>query len=217
MRAADGRARAARGRRRPPIDRVRRRRPQLLRGEPEDVLHHPVELTDAVEPGRGADVREREIGVVEQTPGEMGAPAARDLGGRRADVDVEQAAEVAGAHAQARCERVLGGVVERAVGDRAQRPAHELGRVDPAGRGLAVGPAAQARAEARGFGRGGEGVRPRVARQRRTTAPRPAVDAGGDDSGELVHVPVLCHRDGRIRTRVRLVRIRRPDGRTTYA
>ena len=117
--------------------------PQLLGREPEDVLHHPVELADAVEPRRGArPCANGEVGVVEEAAGEVGAPAARDLGRGRADVNVEQPAQVARAHAEAGRERVLGGVVERAVGDGAQGPAHELGRLDPAGHGFAIGPAA---------------------------------------------------------------------------
>ena len=87
-----------------------------------------------------------------------------DFGRRRADVLVEQAPQVARAHAEPRREVVFGRVVERAVGDAPHRAAHELGRVDPARVGLAVGAAAQAGPEARRLGRGRVRVRLRVAR-----------------------------------------------------
>ena len=90
----------------------------------------------------------------------MRAARAGDLVRRRADVLVEQPAQVACAHAEpCAASSSSFAVVERAVGDAAQRAAHELGRVDPAGIGLAVGTAAQARPEARGLGRGRERVR----------------------------------------------------------
>ena len=185
----------------------RPRAPQLLGREAEDVLHHPVELADAVEPGRGRDLGERQVGVVEQAAGEVRAPAARDLGRSRADVNVEESAQVARAHPEPGRERVLGGVVERAVGDGAQRPAHELGGLDPTGHRFAIGTAAQARTKAGRLGRRGRRVRPGVARQRRSRAARAAVDPGRDDPGEILHVPVLGHRDRRIRTRATRVRI----------
>ena len=54
---------------------------------------------------------------------------------------------------------VLGVGVERAVGDEAQRAAHELGRVDPTRFRFAVGAALQAGPEPVGLGGGGERVR----------------------------------------------------------
>src|SRR5579859_4062984 len=50
-----------------------------------------------------------------------------------------------------------------------------------------VGAAAVARPEARGFGRGRMVEGPDVLRQRPPCAPRPAVDAGGDDGGVRGH------------------------------
>ena len=57
----------------------------------------------------------------------------RDLGRGGSDVNVEEAPQVTRAHPEPGRERVLGGVVERTVGDGAERPAHELGSLDPTG------------------------------------------------------------------------------------
>ena len=105
---------------------------QLGRRELEHLVHHPVHLADAVEAGRGRDLRHRQVGVVEQAAREVRAPRPRDLARRRADVLREQSPQVARAHAEARREIVFGRVVERAVGDAVHGAAHELGRGDPA-------------------------------------------------------------------------------------
>ncbi len=170
--------------------RVAPARPQLLRGETEDLLHDAVHVAGRLEPRGRCDARHRQIGVVEQSTGEVGSTRPRDLARCRADVLREQTSQVARAHTEPQGERVLDLGVEGAVGDETQRAAHELGRVDPTGLGLAIGPALQARPEPVGLGRRRVGVRARVAAQRPATAPEPAVDARGDDRSEVrVHDP----------------------------
>jgi hypothetical protein len=42
-------------------------------------LHGPVELPQAAEPGGERDIRNREVGVVEESPGEVRAPGLGQL------------------------------------------------------------------------------------------------------------------------------------------
>ena len=118
--------------------------------------------------------------------GEVRAARTGDLARRRADVLGEQAAQVARAHAEARREVVFGRAVERAVGDAAHRAAHELGRRDPTRLGRRDRDGSAGTAGSR---------RPRPRPRARTAAccgaaacagqPGAAIDAGGDDAGEV--------------------------------
>ena len=175
---------------------------QLGGRELEHVVHDPVHLPDAVEAGRGRDLRHGQVGVVEQATGEVRAPRTRHLARRRAHVLREEATQVTRARAEPRRELVFGHVVERAVGDAVHGAAHELGRGDPADLRDPIRTAPQAGPEP-GRLRGGRVVeRAEVALQRRRRTPhRTAVDARGDDSGERVHDPVLGHPTRQIRTR----------------
>ena len=136
-------------------------------------------------PGCGRDPRHGQVGVVEEAPREVRPPRPRHLARGRADVQREQPAEMARAHAETGREGVLGIGVERAVGDETEGAAHELGRVDPTRFRLAIGAALQAGPEPVGLGGRRERVRTGVAAQRPAAAPFAAVDARGDDCGEL--------------------------------
>ena len=109
----------------------------------EDLLAGPVELAQAAEPARPGDVGDREIGVVEEPPGEVRAVAASQTVGRGADVLGEQPPQVTGRDAEPPGEVVLGAAVERALADQVHRPAHQLGAGHRRG-GAAIRPAAQA-------------------------------------------------------------------------
>src|SRR4051794_66967 len=94
---------------------------------------------------------------------------------------------MAGRHTEARPEIGLTTVVQRAVDDHLDGPAHEIGRRPAEGMFSAVRPAPVAGPEPGGFGGGRRLEPPDVARVGATTAARNAVDAGGDDGGEPVH------------------------------
>ncbi len=71
-------------------------RSEVGRGESKDLEHRSIELPPARESGRLADGLDREVGLVEQAPGEVGPPRTSDEagGGAGADGVVEQAAEL---------------------------------------------------------------------------------------------------------------------------
>jgi hypothetical protein len=128
----------------------------------------------------------RKIGRVEQRPREVGAPRARDAGGRGADVLREEPAQLPGAHAEAAGERLDVAGVERARVDQAKGTRDEGGRAEPRRRpGRGLGTASPARPEARR-------LRGRRAREEATVlalggpdgADGPTIDPGRGDAGE---------------------------------
>ena len=99
----------------------------------------------------------------------------------------EQAAEVSRGDPEAGAELSLGAPVERAVDDELNGPTDQL-RADPAdGLGHPIGPAAMTCPVAGRLGGGRQLERADVVQTRACHAPRPAVDAGGHDRGEVAH------------------------------
>ncbi len=144
-----------------------------LRREPEHLVHHPVELAHAVEPGRGGDwaigrsvsSSSRRAKCARRRAGNLGSESRRRGRSNRRRrwraLTPRRAASV-----------VLGRAVERAVGD--ARASHGTRaralRSNPAG--VTVGTAAQAGPEPRGFRGRGRAERPHVATERSSRCSR---------------------------------------------
>ena len=105
-------------------------RAQLAGREPEEGGHGPVQLPRPAEAGRSRDGVERQVGLVDQPAGEVGAPGSGDGTRRGADVQFEQPSQVPGAVAHVGGECPLVVVIEEAVGDAQQCGGHGLGSVE---------------------------------------------------------------------------------------
>jgi len=125
---------------------------------------------------------------LDQLLGEEDAARLRDGDRRHAEMLVEQAAQLAFAHAKAFRKRADSAfiAVETAFGDQRQRTRHRVGRAAP-GRGVGrdLGPASEARAEAGTLRRRGTREEAAILALRRACwADRPAIDAGRGDADE---------------------------------
>ena len=145
--------------------------PQLARRELEHVLHDAVHLADAVETGGGRDLRHRQVGVVEQAPGEVRAARTRDLARGRADV-LRRTGAAGGARshrgASARSSSVMSSSAPSAMQCMARHTSSGAA-IHPTS-GTRSGTAPQARPEAGGFRGGRVTERQQVASQRRGRA-----------------------------------------------
>lgn len=151
---------------------------ELTRGGVEDVVHGAIELAGACEACGKGGVGDGEVGVIQEAPREVGTAGARKLGRGDADVLIEQATQMAGGHAEARGEGVLGLAFEGTSEDELHGAANELGPVPAHGLALAVGTAAEASAEAGGRG---DAVATDVPRVGRGDTVGTAVDPRSDD------------------------------------
>ena len=100
--------------------------PQLRRRGPEDVLAGPLQLAHAAEPGREGHLHGRQVGVVEQTAGEVGPPRPGQAVRGHTELGEEQTPEMAAGNAEPRRQLALGVAVEGAIGDQLHGPAHQL-------------------------------------------------------------------------------------------
>jgi hypothetical protein len=146
-----------------------------------------VELPHAPEPRRERDLQHGEVGVVEQTAGEVRARRAREAVGSESEVRREEPSQMPRRHAQPGSQLLLARPVEGTVEDQPNGTAHEL-RPGPRERlRPAVGTALEARAVAGRLGRGRELERLDVLLERSAPAARPAVDPRRADRGEGLH------------------------------
>ncbi len=154
---------------------------QVARRRAERGLEHVVELAHRAEAGGEGHLGQRQTGLVDQPPCEVGPARARHRQRRGSDVLQEQPPQVAVAQPQPRGQRVDTLLVEQALVDQPQRALDARGRAGPgrrAWRGLR--PAAPAGPVAGLLGRGGVAVeRDVLAPRSRGRADRAAVDAGG--------------------------------------
>ena len=100
---------------------------ELARGGTEDVGDGPVELAEAAEARGERDLRDGEIGVIEQPPGEVRPARARELGGSDPDLIVKEPAQVANREPEASRHGDLGVASQSAVDDEADPAADHLG------------------------------------------------------------------------------------------
>jgi hypothetical protein len=128
---------------------------------PEDLPHRAVELAKAAEPGREGHLGDRQVGVVQQAPGEMRPPRASELIRRHPEMVVEQPPQMTRRHPAPRADGGLRGLVQHPADDQLDRPADELGRVLAHLSGHPVRPAAQTGP----ISRGGRGFAPQPGRQ----------------------------------------------------
>jgi len=126
---------------------------QVARRRPEYLKTGAIELADAAEPGRGADLGDGQVGVVEQAASEVRPAGARELVGGDTEMLVEQPPQMPRGDAQPRAELVLGVAVESPVDHEPHGAADELGVGPAEGRVAAVGTASQAGPKSRGLGR----------------------------------------------------------------
>lgn len=156
-------------------------RPQLARRGAEGLTARPVELAEAPEARSEGDLGDREIGVVEEPSGEMGTEGSSQGIGRDAQAGREQPVEVTARHPQTGSEMRLRRAVEGAADDEVDSPADQVGPARRDRVGGTVRAATPARPVPRRLGRCGEVEPSHVLGQRPAPAPRPAVDARGDD------------------------------------
>jgi hypothetical protein len=81
----------------------------------------------AAEAGRKRDLGDRQVGVVQEAPGEVDAPRTGELVRGRAQMRDEEAAQVAGRYAEPIAELDLVLAVQRAGEDELHGAAHEFG------------------------------------------------------------------------------------------
>ena len=173
--------------------------PQRRRRGAEGRAHGVVELPHAGEACGERDLRQPQIALVEEAPGQVGAACPRDRAGSDTQMRREEPRQVTRADAESRREALEIVAVEASGGDEAQRARHQGGAADP-GRGAGGGlrPAAPAGAEAGALGRGGAGEEAHVlAPGRARRADRPAVDPRRQDAGEEVAVEAAVAREQR--------------------
>ena len=153
--------------------------PQLRRRRAEGLAHGRVEAAQAREACRVGDLGHRQRRLLEELAREVRAPRPRDGLRRRAQVLLEEAAQVAARHAEALGERVDPRGVERAVRDEAQPPGDRDRRADGHRRGgRRVRAAPQARPQTLLLrGRGGRVEADVLAARRGRGATRATVDA----------------------------------------
>ena len=89
-----------------------------------------MQLPRPAETGRSRDRVERQVGLVDQPAGEVGAPGSSDGTRRGADVQFEQPSQMPGAVAHVRGECVLVVIIEEAVRDSQQRGSHRFGGIE---------------------------------------------------------------------------------------
>ena len=154
--------------------------PQLGRCGREHLAHRVVELADAGEPGAERDLRERQVGGLDEHPGGLGPLGAGQGDRAGADLGDELAVQWRSLYPSRPGETADALAVDDAVGDEAHRPAHDIGAHVPLGRtGRGVGPAALAGPEPGELGGGRGRVEADVGPLRRDgRTARPAVDAG---------------------------------------
>ena len=124
---------------------------------------------------------DREVGVVEEAAGEVGAARARELRRGHADLLLEQAAKMPGGQPQKSRRSASSLEVAKPVADdEPDAAADHLGSKAVDRRGRAVGPAPHAGTESRNLRRGCQVEVAHVRRLGTCRAPGPAVDAGRD-------------------------------------
>jgi len=89
-----------------------------------------VQLPRPAEAGRSRDGVERQVGLVDQPAGEVGAPGSGDGTRRGADVQFEQPSQMPGAVAHVGGECPLVVIIEKAVGDSQQRGSYRFGSIE---------------------------------------------------------------------------------------
>src|SRR6266516_6644202 len=105
--------------------------PELARRGAKHVPASPIELANAAEARGKGDVRDRQVGVVEESAGEMGPPRAGKLIRRHAHVLEEQPTQMPSGDEQARAQIFLGLAVEGPVHDELYSPTDQI-RTAPA-------------------------------------------------------------------------------------
>jgi hypothetical protein len=162
--------------------------PQLTGGSPEHFLAGAVELADAAEPGGEGQLGDRQVGVVEQTAGEMHPGGAGELVRGQAQVLAEQPSELPSGQAQASAEILLGAVVQGPIQNEPHGAADHF-RAEPGRGGFPpVWAAMQAGPEARGLSRRRQREPEDVAGIRLGPVRCQAVETSGDDSFDVGHV-----------------------------
>jgi len=179
---------------------------QLARRTPVGATERGIEATHAAEPGGKRDLRDRQVGLVEQTLGEMQAARLREHDGRCPHMTHEQAMQMARTQPHAcgkLCHRDL---VQHAVLDHAQRATHHCRRAQPGRRPRGgLGPTTQARPEAGCGRRRGRRVVAHVRflwRGRRTDGP--AIDARRRHGDEELAIEARIATQARAPQRVRI-------------
>ena len=182
----DGLARGAVTCRPPPEGRSGGTGAQPARGVGEDLAHRLVALAHAGESGGERDLRDREVGRLQQDAGGLAALGAGQGQRPGSHLGGDEAIELAGAVPETAGQTFDALAVHDAVTDEAHGPRHHVGPHVPLGRaGRGVGPAAQAGPEAGLLGGGRGGVEAHVlALGRAGRATGPAVDPGGRDGAE---------------------------------
>jgi hypothetical protein len=166
--------------------------PELVRRGAEQVTARSIQLPHASEARREGDLGDREVGIIQQPPGEVGSARPGDLIGRHPQVLLEQTAQVPPRDEQPRPQVVLALAVESAIQDEPHGPADQFG-ADPDDRGLhAIGAATQAGSKPGRLRRGRQQVAPDVLGRRGSRpAPGPTVDPGGKDGGDVGHPTII--------------------------
>src|SRR5262245_49112199 len=115
-----------------------------------------VETAQAAKACRERNLGHGQVGIVDQALGALNPCRLGDLGGRGADMLLEQAQQVSRANAEPLGKRFDARLVERTFVDETHRPLNGGERAFPGGReGRRLGPAAQARSIPCGLGRSG--------------------------------------------------------------
>src|SRR5262245_34107299 len=91
-----------------------------------------VEPADGAEPGLHGDAPHRKVGLEDQRPRAVQPPRLRDGGGGGAEMDREEAVELARADAEALRQPAQASILQRAVLDQAKRAADRARRAVPA-------------------------------------------------------------------------------------
>ena len=178
--------------REPQLDRARCGAPrsrapaQLGGGARVDGAHGVVELAHAPEACAERNLRERQVGGLDQRARGLRALRAGERHGARTELGHEYPVELALAEVQARREPAHAVAVHRAVRDQPDRTARHVGAAVPGGRaGRGVGVAALAGSKASLLGSRGAAEQTDVAAARQPgRAARPAVHARGRDGHE---------------------------------
>jgi len=149
-----------------------------------------VETAQAAKACRERNLGHGQVGIVDQALGALNPCRLGDLGGRGADMLLEQAQQVSRANAEPLGKRFDARLVERTFVDETHRPLNGGERAFPGGReGRRLGPAAQARSIPCGLSRsGGWVVFDILAVCVAHRADRPAVDAGRANAREKAAV-----------------------------